>query len=420
MYKRLCSALVLSAVVLLFTACSGLLQPTCADFARASNASWTLPQEARVEFTIQHGNIQFNYQSLFYLNGSDVERIGNASVTYGTLSFLQGCHSVRLDGQEYQQFQEEWVPVESASPLNSLSAFLADTEKKGQYEKRPIGADLISDDTAGIDTELYRITLRNENVDWTAFCDARVDSFLGGNPFTFDTADVQLYFGAANHILSLVLFSAENEMGSLNGAVLIRPTGEKELVIDESRITHSEEAVNKLPEAWSLYAPETGRPCTLTPHSETLQTLREEWEGGNRYAFALRDSVLNFPCTVQDLLDLGLTADLSPNKIIEAGAQDCVHFQYHSSTVTALYRNSTEDPAPLSDCNLTSIALFLDDLPDISVALPGSLSLNTSVAEIEECWGKSDSDDHTYTFGSMEIRLYVLDDMVYGAEVTAK
>lgn len=324
-----------------------------------------------------------------------------------------------LNGQGYQQFQDKWIPVESTNPIDTLSTLLDNAANKGQYEKMPITTTSISDDTDGIDSELYRITLYNESVDWLAFCDAQIDSFLGGNPFSFNSADVQLYYGATSHILSLVLFSAASEDASLTGAILIRPTAKKDLTIAESDITRSDEIKKKLPEAWSLYSPELDTPKAPAPCGETLHTLQEEWASGNYNTFALQDTILHFPCTVQEVLGIGFTSSIPANEAIEAGAQGRVHFQYHGSTVTVLYQNTATESISFSDCAITSIALFLDDLPDISVALPGGLPLNTSISEIEKCWNVSGSDDFAYTFGTMIIKLYALQDIVYGIEISA-
>ena len=121
--------------------------------------------------------------------------------------------------------------------------------------------------------------------------------------------------------------------------------------------------------------------------------LGESWDS---YTVQINDTVLTFPCSIEEVEAAGLTMDMEntpEDYVINADDYELVFFDDSDShSLMFVISNNTEEAHVVRECTVNG--LYVDDYDvedeDINVIFPGGIQMGADIETVIEKWGKPD------------------------------
>ena len=142
--KRLALTISVLLVVCILTGCNRVIQPSRADFVRASSFIKDQPVNISVTMLRSASDINIGYTSQIAAEGDFAQWDGKAVVDYYGTLFVQKCKSICNAEESYKEWRGQWGTSETRSPVPMIMDWLqAVSDGVGIYEKEPeVPADL--------------------------------------------------------------------------------------------------------------------------------------------------------------------------------------------------------------------------------------------------------------------------------------
>ena len=245
---------ILLAICILFSGCNShdIIQPSRKEIVGANLLLWDSSMELDIRLDMMlPDDVAVSYNSSVIANGTMAQWDGIAKVYFADRYFAQECQTKCDATGSAKLWRNRWVVSDNTSPAITVTTWLERAKSAGVYHKRPVVPSDYDDALSGLTEECYRITLREEQLDWKSLCDFHLDTLFGGEGKldAFTDIDVTLFFGSEDLLLDAIMLSAESSSAGWF-ELTIRPLpSETELDID---MEDTELATGTLTEEWDL------------------------------------------------------------------------------------------------------------------------------------------------------------------------
>lgn len=126
---------------------------------------------------------------------------------------------------------------------------------------------------------------------------------------------------------------------------------------------------------------------------QVSEDLGDSWKG---YTIQVNDTVLKFPCTIEEVEKTGLKMDtetISEDYVINKNDYDMVYFNdedYHG--LMFVVSNNTEEARTVSECTVNGVYVNDYDVEDgyITAVFPGGIQIGEDIEKVIEKWGEPD------------------------------
>lgn len=249
--KRLALTISVLLVVCILTGCNRVIQPSRADFVRASSFIKDQPVNISVTMLRSASDINIGYTSQIAAEGDFAQWDGKAVVDYYGTLFVQKCKTICSKEKGYKEWRGQWVTSETRSPVPMIMDWLqAVSDGVGIYEKEPeVPADTIAE-FEDLTEPTYLIQLSSQQAEWNRMWDAHLDSLFGGNEMMtiHERWYVWLYFGAEDHQLKAAIISSGGVEDMVNIFMQINPADEHL----DTTLPHENIGEGHLAEEWEI------------------------------------------------------------------------------------------------------------------------------------------------------------------------
>lgn len=353
--------------------------------------------EMSIDYKAANEEITLTYSGTFTTDGISSIQDGVATITQNQIAFTQYCQSYYTEEGAYQLSSDTWTPVERTSPLFYVQQWLDMVQiGGGNYSKSIVKTNTLTDDTDGLPENLYSIFLSNMSFDPVAWCNAYFDASLGTAPVESPQADITLYFSTESNELSAIYIAAQTDTEAvteaLSATVLVRSASEKTQDVDTSKLLEEPLDEKVLQENWAIQNPAGTSGISISSEMETeiLAGMKNEYRNQKNSVCYINGQYLTLPCSVQALIDAGFNTDISVG--IDAGTSAMITFCRKEDIISVLVSNPTETELPIEDTTITALYFFLEEFSHTDVALPGGVTLNMDLEQIQQIWDTEDAD----------------------------
>lgn len=126
---------------------------------------------------------------------------------------------------------------------------------------------------------------------------------------------------------------------------------------------------------------------------QVSEDLGDSWKG---YTIQVNDTVLKFPCTIEEVEKTGLKMDtetISEDYVINKNDYDMVYFNaedYHG--LMFVVSNNTEEARTVRECTVNGVYVNDYDVEDgyITAVFPGGIQIGEDIEKVIEKWGEPD------------------------------
>lgn len=214
------SALVLTLVLLSLCSCR------TNDKARSAIAEAN-PLDSgyyHIEISGNNGIALFAYRSNVLHLQDATQWDGLATIGAYGLAFQQECQSVYSTQGQAKLWRGLWVQSSTTTPAIQITQWLQEVrEGGGTFARDEVPANTLLPLSADSQRRIITVKLPNAHIDWSALCDAHIDTSFGSQSFLTDAniGTVTLCFDSHSYVLIGVVITANHGQTKLSCTVTV-------------------------------------------------------------------------------------------------------------------------------------------------------------------------------------------------------
>lgn len=230
-------------IVVCFSSCSSILQPSVKDIVKANEAFLKDPVQVQIQLDLLKEPVVAYYTSTVDCFQKTAIWNGKATAYYESTYFIQECSSQTDSIKSAKKWRGQWASKEVHSPLDEIIGFLKAFDSQAcAYVTKPISEKILDSER-----KVYRLMLLGQQVNWNALCDADFNSLFGGKALLEDLGHADVILFVDTQTLLIHKISILNTSGSTWGemtltvkAISEAPVIEWEHITEESIAFHEE------------------------------------------------------------------------------------------------------------------------------------------------------------------------------------
>lgn len=193
----------------LFLGCSknDVLQPSRTEIVGANLFLCDGPVKYTLDVKlISSSGVALYYDSVLLSHNDTAEWQGTAKVNFQSMYFKQECHSVVDASGSRKEWRDKWAASDNTVPVESISRWLGKAEREAAYHTRPVVPAEQSKYLSDFTEPAYRLTWKEAEIDWNAWCDFHIDTMFGGDALLqeYKQAKVTMFFGTDDLLLDAI------------------------------------------------------------------------------------------------------------------------------------------------------------------------------------------------------------------------